>query len=619
MTLYLNACIWTPTSGGTGSFVVNTVIPGYYTPAQCRNPSVITGGIYHYFARDNLGNHEEGTGVWTTSTSTLTRATILSSSNSGSVVNFSNPPTIYMGAPMGLDLPYYLPQDLTANYTVLPSDVGSTFYITATSKIIVSLNAANTYPSNFSVQIVNNSSVAHWVIVSGLTMINATSVPQFWLYPGQFVTIGNDGGTWRTNPTIIHPNSNPVTVTASISSTTLTVTSIPVGWLIAPGNAVTGPGVTAGTVINSYSSGVGFTGTYNLNQVSTASGTLTITDNNFYIDKKPSPYLWPTARNLYIDPAGNDTINDGLSASTPFATYQQAFAFCYGVADILLQAGTNINSAAGNYYVPTGGYFLSYIVALTGAGSSSQVILNSNDVGFNINDNITAIFRNFSIGGAGASFTATIAGTTLTASGVGANPIMLGMVVNGPGVTANTTITGFGTGTGGSGTYIVSPSQTVGSPVSMTAFTNGGIGFIGARSVVSDFINMTFVSMLNGTMLSGSNGCTFSIRSTTGISLGACNAFADMTGPCTLDFGAGTYTCSVMNFSLGFAVANASATITYDGPGGSVNFTGAGAGSGSAGFANLTTYNATIFKNGNTNMPGASGDHQGATGGWIVS
>jgi hypothetical protein len=62
-----------------------------------------------------------------------------------------------------------------------------------------------------------------------------------------------------------------------------------------------------------------------------------------------------------------------------------------------------------------------------------------------------------------AEFTAAISGTTMTVSTVTSGTILLGMEVTGSGVTAGTRITALGTGTGGTGTYTVSESQTVAS------------------------------------------------------------------------------------------------------------------------------------------------------------
>lgn len=61
--------------------------------------------------------------------------------------------------------------------------------------------------------------------------------------------------------------------------------------------------------------------------------------------------------------------------------------------------------------------------------------------------------------------TAALTGTygLLTVASVGSGTLGVGDSITGSGVTAGTAITGLGTGTGGVGTYYVSPSQTVGS------------------------------------------------------------------------------------------------------------------------------------------------------------
>jgi hypothetical protein len=61
--------------------------------------------------------------------------------------------------------------------------------------------------------------------------------------------------------------------------------------------------------------------------------------------------------------------------------------------------------------------------------------------------------------------TTTITGSygTMTVSAVASGALAVGQVLSGSGVTAGTVITALGTGTGGTGTYIVSPSQTASS------------------------------------------------------------------------------------------------------------------------------------------------------------
>jgi hypothetical protein len=62
-----------------------------------------------------------------------------------------------------------------------------------------------------------------------------------------------------------------------------------------------------------------------------------------------------------------------------------------------------------------------------------------------------------------ASFEGSIAGTTLIVTAVNSGSIQVGMTLLGTGVTNNTSITAFGTGNGGVGTYTVSVSQTTAS------------------------------------------------------------------------------------------------------------------------------------------------------------
>jgi len=63
----------------------------------------------------------------------------------------------------------------------------------------------------------------------------------------------------------------------------------------------------------------------------------------------------------------------------------------------------------------------------------------------------------------GASFTGAISGTTLTISALSTGIVSIGQTVTGTGVSQGTYITALGTGTGGTGTYLVSISQTVSS------------------------------------------------------------------------------------------------------------------------------------------------------------
>jgi hypothetical protein len=76
---------------------------------------------------------------------------------------------------------------------------------------------------------------------------------------------------------------------------------------------------------------------------------------------------------------------------------------------------------------------------------------------------------------AAATFTGSIATTTLTVTAVAAGTIAVGQVLTGANVTPGTTITALGTGTGGAGTYTITPSQTAAS-ATITSILPGGLG-----------------------------------------------------------------------------------------------------------------------------------------------
>lgn len=110
------------------------------------------------------------------------------------------------------------------------------------------------------------------------------------------------------------------------------------------------------------------------------------------------------------------------------------------------------------------------------------------------------IVRGTSVSTTTTSFTASISGTTMTVTAVGSGTIAVGQVITGTGVTAGTIITALGTGTGSTGTYTVSASQTVAS----TTITIVGLAFLNIPSWVK-----RVSIMLNAVSLSGTANLLF--------------------------------------------------------------------------------------------------------------
>jgi len=113
------------------------------------------------------------------------------------------------------------------------------------------------------------------------------------------------------------------------------------------------------------------------------------------------------------------------------------------------------------------------------------------------------------------SVTGSIAGTTLTVTAVVSGALQVGNVLSGTGVTAGTVITAFLTGTGGTGTYTVSPTQTTTS----TTITATGAALTVAYDSVSGAHTIT----------SGSAGTVSSMAFATG-TLSASLALTSATG-----------------------------------------------------------------------------------------
>lgn len=111
------------------------------------------------------------------------------------------------------------------------------------------------------------------------------------------------------------------------------------------------------------------------------------------------------------------------------------------------------------------------IISGTGVATGTQIVAQLDGTAGGIGDYALSI-------GEQTVASETISATygTLTVTGVSSGTLGVGDVLSGSGVTAGTVITALGTGTGGNGTYIVSPSQTA-SSTTITAGTTVETGW----------------------------------------------------------------------------------------------------------------------------------------------
>lgn len=99
MISFVNDCVFRAVSSGLGDFVVSAAITGHVAPAAAVSPAMVGGGTFHYRAMSDDGSQvERGEGVWTAGSSTLSRATIFSSTNANAKVNFSAAPKVALVA-----------------------------------------------------------------------------------------------------------------------------------------------------------------------------------------------------------------------------------------------------------------------------------------------------------------------------------------------------------------------------------------------------------------------------------------------------------------------------------------------------------------------------------------
>lgn len=183
-----------------------------------------------------------------------------------------------------------------------------------------------------------------------------------------------------------------------------------------------------------------------------------------------SPALWgevslpkfaiacATARNMVVDYRG------GLKSRAGFvyvATSPQSFGTPPRLVRFQFSNTQGIVLEFGSLYlrfIQNGAYVLS-------GGSPYQIATpyNSGDLRYLKFTQSADVMSITCVNPSTASFTGSIAGTVLTVGSMTGGTIVAGGILQGQGVAAGTIITSFGTGTGGTGTYNISISQTIAS------------------------------------------------------------------------------------------------------------------------------------------------------------
>jgi hypothetical protein len=174
-------------------------------------------------------------------------------------------------------------------------------------------------------------------------------------------------------------------------------------------------------------------------------------------------------------------------------------------------------------------------------------------------------------------FTGTISTTTLTVSAVSAGQLAVGQTISGTGVTPGTIITALGTGTGYTGTYTISVSQTVGSATAMTAANQPAPAFSASAAYITTSAGVDtlhIATLTSGEVLigqqvfgtgvaantvitafgSGTGGTGSYTLNTSGQTVASSGSPEAMTGPSNLFVPNGTVTHFTANTGGGLAV-----------------------------------------------------------------
>ncbi len=350
---------------------------------------------------------------------------------------------------------------------ILGTDIGAVALIDqATIDLINSLNPlfANAYLLSL---LGAQMGIAQGLQSNPSAFVTFTGLAGFAINKGFTVSDGLNQYTVQDGGVLGNPTAT--SFTGAISGTTLTVSSVSSGFLMV-GDTITGTGITANTIITAFGSGTGGTGTYTVNNSQTVGseamtgpthGTviLYVVATTFNTNAIFANSITTIVSSV---PTGFPLTCTNTNTGTPGATAETEDLYRARVLAAQLSPAVGTLSYLKTLIKAIPGV-QSRLVSVSGGG---KIIVGGGDpyavAGaiykglFDIGDLIGSSNTSHTWSGTGS-----ISGTTLTISAMSAGTIQVGDIVSGVGLTNPTIITGFGTGSGSTGTYFINYAQTI--------------------------------------------------------------------------------------------------------------------------------------------------------------
>jgi hypothetical protein len=342
MASFLDVCRFFPTAGGTTDWTVSAAVGGYQTPSAA---GAVNGALYRYRAEStDLTQWEVGYGTYNTSTSVLSRSTVLfNSAGTTAKIGFSTVPQVAIVA-LAEDIGGNTNRRLakTAAYTVAQADCGMTLALGGGAFYALTFAAGSGYDSNHTNLVINEDTARGKLLLpvyttSSSSLTIGTGSKAFTVSAGL-----NFPSTSRFRAYSLANSANFMAGSVSYSGTTLTMTVDTIGgsgtftdWQIAP-EIILWPKQTV-TVFN---------------------------DNNIWVLDKPNQLWFPETNSptFNVDPTNGSDSNDGLGTTTGAvktlnraATLAYNFTYTRNFGSIIIDGGSNTFQEFVQVFYPLNG------------------------------------------------------------------------------------------------------------------------------------------------------------------------------------------------------------------------------------------------------------------------